>query len=82
MTTTATHSASNAYATLLARYVAGDIADEAMDTFCSAMDDADLSGSERLAMARFYLDAVAAGETEHILPRAEEMADVLQIARA
>lgn len=81
--TTATRTApSNAYATLFARCVAGDIAVETLDTFCTAMDDADLTASERLAMAGYYLDAMAAGETEHILPRADEIADVLQIARA
>lgn len=80
--TPATLASGNAYATLLARYVAGDIAEQTLDTFCSTMDEADLTAAERLAMARFYLDALAAGDTEHALPRPEEIADVLQIARA
>lgn len=80
--TTALRPAPNAYAVLLARYVAGEIAESALDAVCSAIDDTEATSDERLAFARFYLDALAAGESDLALPRADEVADVLQIARA
>lgn len=72
----------NAYAALLARYVAGQIEEQTLDRVCSAIDDTTATAEERLAFAGFYLDALAAGESEHALPRPEEVADVLLIARA
>ena len=80
--TTVTRQASNAYAVLLTRYVAGDLEEQTFDAFCATLDDSMATAEERLALAGFYLDAIASGDTEHALPRAEEIADVLTIARA
>lgn len=80
--TTVTRPTANPYADLLACYVTGQIAEQTLDTICTAIDDLSATADERLAFARFYLDALACGEAEYALPRAEELADVLQIARA
>lgn len=72
----------NALVTLLDRYVAASLSDAAFAAVCDFPDEADATAAERLAFARFYLDVVAAGEPDIALPRAEEIADVLMIARA
>ncbi len=72
----------NALVTLLDRYVAETVPDAAFAAVCDFPDDADATAAERLAFARFYLDIVAAGEPDVKLPRPEEIADVLMIARA
>lgn len=80
--TTATRTSANAYTALLLRYVAGDLEAQTLDSICQSIDDADATPAERLAYARFCLDALAAGDTDLVLPRPEEVADVLLIARA
>lgn len=80
--TTVTRQATHAYAALLTRYVVGDLEEQTFDALCSTLDDSVATSDERLALAGFYLDALAAGDTAHALPRADEIADVLTIARA
>ena len=72
----------NALVTLLDRYVAETLSDAAFAAVCDFPEEANATPAERLAFARFYLDIVAAGEPDVKLPRPEEIADVLMIARA
>lgn len=71
----------HAFALLLGRYVSDSVGDAAFSAVCDLTDEADLTPAERLAFARFYLDAIAA-DSDVPLPRADEIADVLQVARA
>jgi hypothetical protein len=66
---------------LLARYVAGEIAEPQFLGLSDLFDEADASAEERSAFARFYLDALDA-EGAVNLPPAEELADFLALARA
>lgn len=79
---TLSRTAPNDLSVLLTRFVAGEIAESALTTVCDLLEETPVSAEERLAFARFYLDAHSCGESEHALPRAEEIADVIQIARA
>lgn len=74
--------APHALSVLLTRFVAGEIAESALTTVCDLLEETPASAEERIAFARFYLDALSTGDSEHALPRAEELADVIQIARA
>ena len=82
MTTATTPTRPSALTVLLDRYVAGTLADAAFAAVCDLPEEADATPAERLAFARFYLDVLASGEADVPLPRPEEIADVLQIARA
>ena len=66
---------------LLSRYLAGDLTASALDAVTELFEDTDASAQERLAFARFYLDALDAQEG-HALPRTEDVADVLAMSRA
>ena len=66
---------------LLSRYLSGSLTASALDAVTELFEDTDASATERLAFARFYLDALDARET-HALPSAEDVADVLAAARA
>ena len=81
MTTATTAARPHAFALLLDRYVSESLGDAAFSAVCDLTEDADLTPAERLAFARFYLDAIASGD-DVALPKAEEIADVLLIARA
>ena len=72
----------HALSILLARYVAGEIADAQMAAVSDLFEDTDATPAERLAFARFYLDAMAAGEGEHAVPKPAEVEGVLHAARA
>lgn len=72
----------HAFALLLDRYVASTLSDAAFAAVCDFPEEANATPAERLAFARFYLDVLAAGEPETPMPRPDEIADVLQIARA
>lgn len=82
MTTATTAARPHAFALLLDRYVSETLPDAAFAAVCDLTDATDATPAERLAFARFYLDVLNSGETDIALPRAEEIADVLQIARA
>ena len=82
MTTAAPAQRLPALALLMARYVAGQIAEAQFHAVSDLLDEADVSPDERAAFARFYLDALAAGEDAAALPRADELADLLALARA
>jgi hypothetical protein len=82
MTTATTPARPHAFAALLDRYVSGTVADAAFAAVCDLTEEADATAAERLAFARFYLDVLASGEADVPLPLPEELADVLQIARA
>ncbi len=72
----------HAFESLLTRYVVGDVGDAAMSAVCDLLEDTPATPSERLAFARFFLDAMATDDDLVPMPRPEEIADVLQIARA
>ena len=72
----------HALSSLLARHISGDLADGALSTMTELFEDADASAAERTAFARFYLDLQSSGESVEDLPQADELMDVLQIARA
>lgn len=80
--TTATRPAPHALASLLVHYIAGDVPETTLDSVCDLLEQTAATADERLAFAQFCLDAVTAGVAEHALPRADEIADVIQIARA
>jgi hypothetical protein len=70
-----------ALALLLARYIAGEVAETQLFGLTDLFDEADASAPERTAFARFYLDALAA-EGDVRLPKAEELTALLAVARA
>ena len=70
-----------ALALLLARYIAGEIAEPQLLGLSDLFDEADASGTERTAFARFYLDALAEDGAVD-LPKTEELADLFALARA
>jgi len=69
-------------AALLAGYVSGDVSDDAMARFDDLFQDISASADERAAFARFYLDALDAGEYAEALPHPSEVAGILSLARA
>ena len=79
MTTLSTQD--HALGQLLSRYLAGELTASALDAVTELFEDTDASAVERLAFARFYLDALDSRES-HALPRAEDVADVLSLSRA
>ena len=68
-------------ALLLARYIAGEIAEAQLFGLSDLFDDADASAAERTAFARFYLDALAENGDVR-LPKTEELTALLALARA
>lgn len=79
--TTLSTTQDHALGQLLSRYLAGDLTASALDAVTELFEDTDASATERIAFARFYLDALDARET-HALPCAEDVADVLSMSRA
>ena len=67
---------------LLFGYVSGDVTESAMRRFDDLFADATASSTERAAFARFYLDALAAGDDVEALPTAAEVPGILDAARA
>lgn len=81
MATTAT-ARPHALSALLAQHIAGNLEDGALSSMTELFEDTNASAAERVAFARFYLDLKNAGETLEALPKSDELADVLDIARA
>ena len=71
-----------AYTALLAGYLTGSVDDVAMRRLDDVFEDAPASAQERLAFARFYLDALSAGEADDAIPAPSEVAGILDVARA
>ncbi len=65
---------------LLARYLAGQIADQQWSAISSTLDASDANGSERDAYAAFLLDATATSD-EVVLPNVDEASDLIAVAR-
>lgn len=82
MATTATSARPHALSTLLAQHIAGTLEDGALSSMTELFEDTDASTAERVAFARFYLDLKQTGEIPEALPKADELLDVLSIARA
>lgn len=68
------------FALLLMRYLAGQISDEQWQQLSEGLDAAALDPHERTALVTFYLGACAEGD-EVALPLAEELAELLEVAR-
>jgi len=71
-----------AYVDLLTGYLTGAIHEDALDRFDDLFEDTSATAQERLAFARFYLDAVALGDAKDALPNVAEVAGLLAVARA
>ena len=67
---------------LLAGYVAGDVSGDAMDRFDDLFEDTPASAYDRIAFARFYLDALAAGDYAEALPIPSEVGGILTAIEA
>ena len=70
------------FTALLAAYVTGAVGDAAMAGFDDLFVETDASAAERLAFARFYLDALDAGEDADAFPTAMEVPGILNAVRA
>ena len=71
-----------ATAELLAGYITGVVGDDAMARFDDLFEDTSATSAERRAFARFYLDAIEAGEEADALPVPAEVPGILAAARA
>lgn len=78
--TATTRPPAHSFSMLLARYIAGNVDPEALDALCDLVEAADATPAERLAFARFYLDAMEDGAAA--LPQAEEWTEIVGAARA
>ncbi|RMF58119.1 MAG: hypothetical protein D6746_10055 [Bacteroidetes bacterium] len=72
---------SSALAVLLARYVRGQIAEAAWHNLMQAFDADEISGPERLALARFVNDLLSERGAQAEIPRLEEIQDLLAETR-
>ena len=66
---------------LLARYVAGQVAETQLFGLSNLLDEADATADERAAFASFYLEALNDGE-DLALPKADELNEFLGMTRA
>lgn len=78
--TTLTPTPDHALGHLLSRYLSGALTASALGAVTELFEGTDASATERLAFARFYLDALDAEES-HAFPSDDDIADVLAIAR-
>jgi len=82
MASTVTSARPHALSALLAQHIAGNLEEGTLSSMTELFEDTNASASERVAFARFYLDLKTAGESPEAMPKADELADVLAIARA
>ncbi len=80
--TTDTLTASHGLTSLLAGYITGTVDDSVMTRFDDLFEDANASAQERLAFARFYLDALATDDVSEALPAPGEASGILGLVRA
>ena len=78
--TTTTQTQPHAFTILLAQYISGDVDEQQITSLCDLVESADATASERLAFARFYLDAKR--ENRGTLPQADEWSEIASAARA
>ena len=79
---THTPATGSVYAELLTGYITGTVGGDALARFDDLFDETDATAQERIAFARFYLDALAAGDDADALPTAAEVPGILDAARA
>ncbi len=72
----------SALTALLVGYVSGDVSETAMARFDDLFEDVSASAQERLAFARFYLDALASGDASQALPDVSEVSGILSAIQA
>lgn len=82
MTTATVTVRPHALTSLLAGYISGAIDDDAMTRFDELFEEASATAEERLAFAGYYLDALATDNAENALPSPNEVAGILDVARA
>ena len=75
---TTTHAPAHSFTHLLARYISGAVDPEQMDALCDMMEASGATAAERLAFARFFLDA----KDEASLPQTREFVEIVGAARA
>lgn len=76
MTPHAANTAAHAMSVLLARYIAGQIADQPFQQLAALFDETAADHAERAAFARFYLDSA---DDAVALPTPSEIDDLLAI---
>ncbi|MEM1054685.1 MAG: hypothetical protein AAGI52_04095 [Bacteroidota bacterium] len=76
--TTTTRPPAHSFTYLLARYIAGAVEPDQLDALCDLMETSNATGDERLAFARYFLDA----KDEVTMPKAREFAEIAGAARA
>lgn len=81
MTPSASLHRAQALSLLLARYIAGEMAESQFEEISAMLDESEASSEERAAFARFYLDSMSTGN-EIKMPKPIEVKDMLTIARA
>ena len=75
---TTTHAPAHSFTHLLARYISGSVEAEQLDALCDLMETTEATPAERLAFARFFLDA----KDDAVLPQAREFVEIAGAARA
>ena len=76
------HTSPSALTALFAAYVTGAVGEAVMSGLDDLFVDTNASAQERQAFARFYLDALDAGEDADAFPTAAEVPGILDAARA
>ena len=78
--TTATRPPTHSFTMLLARYISGSVNTDQFNALCDLIEEAEATPAERLAFARYYLDAT--GEDQPTLPKLQEWSEIMEAARA
>lgn len=76
--TTHSHATAHPFTHLLGCYISGSVDAEQLDALCNLMEDSDATPAERLAFARFFLDA----KNDVTMPHAREFVEITGAARA
>ena len=72
------HASAHPFAHLLQSYIAGSVEVEQLDALCDLMEDSEATADERLAFARYFLDA----REDVNLPQVGEFVEITGAARA
>ena len=76
--TALSHATAHPFTHLLGRYIAGSVDAEQLDALCDLMEESEASPAERLAFARFFLDA----KDDVTMPQVREFVEITGAARA
>jgi hypothetical protein len=75
---TTIHAPAHSFTHLLARYISGAADPTEIEALCDVMEASGATAAERLAFARFFLDA----RGEATLPQTREFVEIVGAARA